>query len=76
MPAVPWLGMNFAFPLSQDFLLRPWLREEVDILKRLQEREKNPVLAQGALAKAGFKRSLLAISAKRRTLDLQNRRRA
>lgn len=70
MPAVPWLGMNFAFPLFQDILLRPWLEEEVEILEQLREREKYPVLSQETLAKAGFKRSLLPISSKRSSLGL------
>lgn len=70
MPAVPWPGMNFAFPLFQDILLRPWLEEEVEILERLREREKCPVLSQETLAKAGFKRSFLAIYSKRKSLGL------
>lgn len=73
MPAVPWLGMNFAFPLFQDILLRPWLEEEVEILEGLRERERYPVLSQEALAKAGFRRTLSAISSKRRFLGLRDR---
>ena len=73
MPAVPWSGMNSLFPLFQGILRRPWLEQEVDILLRLQEREKWPVLSQEELAKAGFKRSLQAISFKRRSLGLKDR---
>lgn len=73
MPAVPWLGLNFAFPLFQEILLRPWLEEEVEILQRIWEQGKCPVLSQETLAKAGFKRSFLAISDKRRSLGLYNR---
>ena len=68
MPAVPWPGTNFALPLFQDILLRPWLEEEIETLERVREREKCPVLSQKELAKAGFKRSLRAISSKRRDL--------
>ena len=69
MPAVPWVGLNFAFPLFLDILLRPWLEEEVEILERVTERrESEPVLSQETLAKAGFHRSLLAIASKRRSL--------
>ena len=81
MPAVPWSGMNSAFPLFQAILRRPWLEEEKDILSRLHERHRYPALsqkeeamrlrlAQEELARAGFKRSLMAISSKRRSLGL------
>ncbi len=73
MPAVPWLGLNFAFPLFQDILLRPWFEEEVEILMQLREREKYPLLSQNTLAEAGFKRSLMAIFSKRRSLGLRDR---
>ena len=73
MPAVPWLGLNYAFPLSQDILLRPWLKEEVEILEQIQEPEKQPVISHETLAKAGFKRSFLDISSKRRSLGLYHR---
>lgn len=64
MPAVPWLGLNFAFPLFQGILLSPWLKEEVEILQRLRKRTRDLVLLQETLANAGFKRSLMAISSK------------
>ena len=73
MPAVPWQGLNYAFPLSQDILLRPWLKEEVEILERIREPEKDPVLSQEILANLGFKRSFLDISSKRRSLGLYHR---
>ena len=75
MPAVPWRGLNFAFPLFQDILLRPGLEVEVEILD-VPRREWEPVLAQETLAKAGFQRSLSAILSKRRSLYLNNWRRA
>ena len=71
MPAVPWPGLNFVFPLFQDILLRPWLEEEVEILQQLRGREQDPVLSQETLAKSGFKRSLMA---KQRSLGLRDRR--
>lgn len=73
MPAVPWPDLNFAFPLFQDILVRPWLEDEVEILERITEREREPVLSQETLAKAGFQRSLLAIFSKRRPLRLSDR---
>ena len=75
MPAVPWPGLNFAFPLFQDILLRPWLEEEVEILD-VPEREWDPELAQKTLAEAGFQRSLSAILSKRRSLYRNDCRRA
>ena len=68
MLAVPWPGMNFAFPLFQDILLRPWLEEEIEILERPRERDNCSVRSQEELAKAGFKRSLMAISSKPKSL--------
>ena len=62
--------MNSVFPLFQGVLRRPWLQEEIDILLRLQERKRWPVLSQEELAKAGFRRSLIAIEWKRRSLGL------
>ena len=70
MPAVPWSGMNSVFPLFQGVLRRRWLQEEMDILLRLREPERYPLLSQEELAKAGFKRSLQAISFKRRSLGV------
>ena len=79
MPVVPWPGLSFAFPLFQDILLPPWLKEEVEILERVwerEEREGDSVLSQRTLAGTGFHRSLLAISSKRKALYLKDRRRA
>ena len=73
MPAVPWLGLNYAFPLSQNVLLRPWLKEEVEILERIREPGQQPVLSQETLAKAGFERSFLDIYSKRTSLGLYHR---
>ena len=73
MPAVPWLGLNYAFPLRQDILLRPWLKEEVEILEEIREPDEQPVVSQETLAKAGFERSFLDISSKRRDLGLSHR---
>ena len=75
MPAVPLQGLNSAFPLFQDILLRPWLEEEVEILDRVPKMKWEPVLAQETLAKAGFQRSLSAIISKRRSLHINNWRR-
>lgn len=66
MPSVPWLGMNFAFPLFQEMLLRAWSEEEVAILEQFSHTERDLVLAQQTLADAGFKRSLRAIFSKRK----------
>ena len=70
MPAVPWLGMNFAFPLYQDILLRPWLDEEVAVLERTRYWKEAPGLAGHLLAKMGFRRSLQAVSEQRKALRM------
>jgi hypothetical protein len=75
IPVVPWTGLNFAFPLFQSITLRPWLDEEIDILERTQERDGVHELSQEILAKAGYKRSLLAISSMRKSLRLRYFRR-
>ena len=52
---------------------RPWREEEIEILARVQEREKYLKLSQEKLANAGFRRSLMAIASKRRDLGLYRR---
>ena len=73
MPPVPWLGMNFAFPLFQDILLRPWSEEENEILERIgRYGEDCTELSQKELGKVGFNRSLMAIFSQRRSLGLRD----